>query len=143
MSLSDIVLPLHLMSLAFVAWNVVLADHMGFNWIRGKEQTLEEQKVRKYHIRTWIGLFLMIATGFTLFWPAREYLLTRTEFYVKMGFVVALFLNSFAIGRLSKISTEKTFASLSTKEKIPLIISGAISTISWIGAGIMALFLFP
>ncbi len=141
--MSEIFLPLHLISLTFVAWNVVLADHMGFNWIRGKEQTLDAQKVQKYHVRTWIGLLLMIATGLTLFWPMREFLLTRPQFYVKMGFVLALFLNSFAIGKLSKISTEKTFASLSTKEKIPLMISGAISTISWVGAVIMALFLIP
>lgn len=141
--MSEIFLPLHLLALAFVAWNVVLADHMGFNWMRGKDQVLDEKRVRKYHIRTWIGLLLMIVTGFTMFWPMREFLLTRPQFYVKMGFVLALFLNSFAIGRLSKISTEKTFASLSTKEKIPLMISGGISTISWLGAVLGGFFLIP
>ncbi len=139
--MSDIFLPLHLISLAFVVFYIFQADHMGFNWIRGKVSTLDQSTVEKYHKRTWFGLMLMILTGFVLFWPMREYLLTRPQFLIKIAFVAALFLNSFVIGALSKTSTTKTYASLSFKEKLPLIISGAVSTISWLGAIIMAFFL--
>lgn len=139
--MSEIFLPLHLISLAFAAFYIFQADHMGFNWIRGKVDTLPKDIVKKFHNRTWVGLILMIFTGFILFWPMREYLLTRPQFFIKMGFVVALFINSFVIGILSKTSTTKTYASLSSKEKLPLMISGAVSTISWLGATGMAFFL--
>lgn len=72
MDIGTIVLPLHLLSLAYVAWNVVHADHLGFNWIRGKEQVLNVATVQKYHKGSWIGLGLMIVTGGnTLFATAR------------------------------------------------------------------------
>jgi len=137
----EIFLPIHFASILFIAWNVFHADHMGFDWIRGKVQTLDKDLVRKYHKRTWIGLGLMIVTGIGLFWPAKDMLLARPQFIIKMGFVLAIFINSFVIGALSKTSITKTYTSLSTKEKIPLIISGGISTISWLGATGMAFFL--
>ncbi|HCC06319.1 TPA: hypothetical protein DEP94_03120 [Candidatus Nomurabacteria bacterium] len=139
--MSELFLPLHFLVLAFVAWNVFHADHLGFSWIRGKVAMLDTTTVKKYHNRTWIGLILMILTGLVLFWPTREYLFTRPQFFIKMGFVVALFINSFVIGLLSKISTTKTYASLTFSQKLPLIISGGVSTISWLGATVMALFL--
>lgn len=143
METSDIFLALHLISLLYVAWNVFHADHMGFDWMRGKIDKLNESEVKKYHYGSFIGLGLMIFTGFLLFWPMREFLLTRPQFYVKMGFVTALLINGVVIGYLSKISTTKTFASLTLGEKIPLFISGAISTLSWVGAGLGGLFLIP
>lgn len=143
MEISTIILPLHIISLIYVAWNVVHADHMGFNWIRSKVVTLNESTIKKYHHGSFIGLGLMIFTGLILFWPMREFLLTRPQFYAKMGFVTALFINGFVIGHLSKVSTSKSFASLTLGEKIPLFISGGVSTISWIGATIAALFLIP
>ena len=138
----DIIFYLHIASLTFVAWNVFHADHMGFSWIKGKVDTLPEAKVRKYHIQTWIGLILMITTGLLLFWPTREYLLSRPQFYVKMVFVAALFINSFIIGALSGIATSRTFKSLTFKERLPLIISGGVSTIGWFGAAVAGFFLF-
>jgi hypothetical protein len=141
--METIILPLHLLSLIFVFWNVFHADHMGFTWIRGSKQLLDANIIKKYHYRTLVGLALMIITGLSLFWPIQEFLLARPQFYVKMGFVLALIINSFVIGSLSKIATSKSFASLTTKEKIPLVISGAVSTVSWLGAFIMAFFLIP
>ena len=140
--MGNIIFDLHMASLVFVAWNVFHADHMGFTWITGKVDLLPEKKVRKYHIQTWISLILMTITGLLLFWPAKEYLLTRPQFYVKMGFVVALFINSFIIGALSKVATTKIYSSLTIKEKLPLFISGAVSTIGWFGAVAGGFFLF-
>lgn len=132
----------HIASLTFVAWNVFRADHMGFSWIQGKTERLTVSEVKKYHYRTLTGLMLMILTGLLLFWPAKDYLLTRIEFWIKMGFVIALIINSFVIGTLSNTAVTKTFSSLTTKEKTPLFITGAVSTICWLGAATMAFFLF-
>ncbi len=143
MEIETIFLPLHLISLLYVAWNIVHADHMGFNWMRGKVDKLNDSEVKKYHHGSFIGLGLMIVTGIVLFWPMREFLLSRPQFYVKMGFVLALTINGVVIGYLSKISTTKTFSSLTLREKIPLFISGTVSTLSWIGAALGGLFLIP
>ena len=134
-------LPLHLLSLAFVTWNIVIADHLGFSWMRGRVLFLDKNKIQKYHHRSWIGLCLMIITGFFLFLPLKEYLLTRPQFYIKMAFVVTLIINGFAIGHLQKISFTKSFKELTSKEKLPLFISGAVSTICWIMAALAALYL--
>lgn len=141
--MSDIILPLHLLALAYAAWNIVHADHMGFTWMRGKVATLDPQVVAKYHRGSWIGLSLMIATGLALFWPMREFLLTRPQFFVKMAFVATLVCNGFVIGKLQKTAETKTFASLSFTERLPLFISGAVSTLCWIGAALGGLFLIP
>lgn len=141
MDLNDIYLPLHLGVLLFVAWNTFRADHLGFDWIRGKKPMLNENEVHKYHTRVWIGLAGMIATGFLMFWPMREYLLERPQFLAKISFVLALIINGFVIGRLQKVSTTRKFTDLTLKEKLPLFISGAVSTISWISAAILAFFI--
>lgn len=143
MSSQDIILGLHLLTLALVALTILQADHSGYGWMKGKEAVLDAGKVRKLHERTWIGLMLMIATGFMLFWPRREFLLSRPEFYIKMTFVLALIVNGFVIGNFQKIATEKSYSTLSAREKFPLLISGAVSTISWIGAAAVAFFLIP
>ena len=116
---------------------------MGFNWMRGKVQTLDAVEVKKYHRGSWIGLSLMVTTGLFLFYPLREFLLARPQFYLKMAFVITLVCNGFVIGKLQHIATEKPFASLSTKQKLPLFISGAVSTLSWLGAIACAFFLLP
>jgi len=132
---------LHLTVLTFVAVTILRADHMGFEWIIGKRETLDEQTVRKLHRSTWIGLSGMIATGFLMFWPMREYLLGRPQFYTKMFFVLALIGNGFVIGRLQKVALTRPFTELTTREKAPLMISGAVSTLGWLGAATMAFFI--
>lgn len=140
-STSDYVLILHLLTLVFVAFNVLMADHMGFSWMSGKVQLLDENTVRKYHIRVSIGLGLMIATGLVMFWPMREYLLERVQFFVKMGFVTALVINSFVINHFSRIPITRTYESLSLKEKLSMIISGGISALCWLGAFVGAFYI--
>ena len=141
--MEKMLLPLHFIVLGFTAWNIICADHMGFNWIRGKVSTLKSGEVKKYHYRVWIGLGLMILTGFFLFWPLREFLLTRTQFYVKIAFVAALIIKSFIIGYLQETAIIKTYASLSLKEKLPLFISGAFSTACWTLTAVAGFYLIP
>jgi hypothetical protein len=135
------IFPLHILSLIFVAWNIVLADHMGFEWIRGKISMLNKEKVSKYHIRTWIGLICMILTGSLLFWGERSYFLERIQFLIKMAFVIILICNGVVIGYLQKIAVTKKWNDLTLRQKLPLLISGAISTTAWIGAFIAAFFI--
>lgn len=141
--MQETVLPLHLITLGYIVWTIFEADHLGLDWMRGKEAVLSAEEVRVLHKRTWIGLSLMITTGFIMFWPMREYLLTRPQFYTKMAFVLALIVNGFIIGHLQKVATRKSYAMLSKREKIPLLLAGAVSSISWIGAATMAFFLIP
>jgi hypothetical protein len=139
----DYILPFHLLTLAFVVWTIVQADHLGMRWIFGKDSVLNEKTVRKHHRNTWLGLSGMILTGFLMFWPMREFLLHRPQFWLKMFFVGTLVVNGFVIGRLQNIATHKPYASLTLKEKLPIFISGAASSVAWIGAGITAFFLLP
>ncbi len=141
--MENIILPIHLLILGFVAITVLRADHMGFNWMRGSIQTLDEKEVKKYHYRIWFGLGLMILSGLFLFWPLREFLFTRPQFYVKMVFVATLIINGCIIGYLQKRISGKTFTSLSIKAKMPFLISGGISTLCWVLAGIAGWYLVP
>jgi hypothetical protein len=85
---------------------------------------------------------LNILSGLYLFWPMREYLLSQPMFWLKIGFVAPLLLNSFAIERLLHLPTRAAFRSLSRRQKLPLMLSGAVSLVCWAGAGITALVLF-
>jgi thiamine transporter ThiT len=129
-----IFLPLHLLTLIFIAWNVFRADHMAFSWTRGTVKTLDPVLVKKYHYRVWAGLITMILTGLFLFYPERDYLLERPQFYAKMGFVLAIVINSIAIGFLQKKAITHAYKDLRFTQKLPLFISGVVSTLSWLGA---------
>lgn len=85
----------------------------------------------------------MIITGFLMFWPMREYLFTRPQFYAKMAFVVTLIVNGFVIGHLQDVATKKWFKELTLKEKLPLFISGGVSTLAWLGAAIGGFYILP
>ncbi len=141
--MSAYLLPIHLTILGVTALGILLADHEGMQWVSGKKPLLEWKKVFRLHLWVGFGLIGMLITGFLMFWPVRNYLLHNSlAFLIKMMFVAVLIGNSFLIGELTKISTKRTYASLSSAEKRPFFISGAVSTISWLGAATAALFLF-
>lgn len=143
METQKIVLTIHLFTLGYLAFTIYQADRLGLDWIRGKDLVLSAQEVRHLHRRMWTGLALMITTGLIMFWPMREFLLTRPQFYAKMTFVLALVVNGFVIGHLQKIAFRRSYESLTPKERLPLFISGTLSTISWISAATLAFFLIP
>ena len=76
----------------------------------------------------------MITTGLLLFWPGRSYLLERVQFFVKMAFVTTLICNGFIIGNLQKIAITHAWGDLKVSQKLPLLISGSVSTLAWLGA---------
>ncbi len=141
--MEDIVFYAHIAALAWSFLHVAFADHLGLLWIRGVRETLDERTLMYVHRAVFSGLIGLVVTGSILVWPAREFLLTESPaFALKMGFVAALILNSFAIGTLSRIAATKPASDLSASEAVPLVASGAISGISWLGAFIAAFFLY-
>lgn len=141
LSLRDLALYTHLFSLGLSVCGIILADHTGFTWIRGKVDIVRPKTLHLLHWAVGIGLGLMIGSGSVLFWLEHAYLLGTIAFYIKMAFVVALLLNSFFIERLMHTATIQPFNSLTASKKIHFYISGAISTFCWFGAFVSAFFL--
>ena len=135
-------LPLHLITLAITAVAIVIADHDAFAYMRGKKETLSPRRVKTLHYSVWAGLLLMIITGGIMAYPVWRVLFSNTSFLIKMAFVGILFVNAIVIHFLSDLATKKPFAALSHKEKMFLMISGALSTIGWFGAAITAFIIF-
>ncbi|MDQ5955325.1 MAG: hypothetical protein QG621_328 [Patescibacteria group bacterium] len=139
----DLIFYMHIVTLCVAGCGVLIADKIGFSWFRGKVETLSLKTLARLHNVMGATLALMILSGLALFWPAREYLVAQPSFYIKMTFVILLILNSFAIDALMKVATHTPFKEVSSGKKRFLMISGAVSLCSWIGAGVMAFFLFP
>lgn len=141
--MEEILLPIHLLALAFCFVTILRSDLLGSKWIMGKVDTLDENKVKSLHKQAWIGLLLMIASGAALFSQNVDTLLNSAPFYVKMFSVLALIVNAFVIGRLIKISTQKKFKDTTKSEKAKLFISGFVSVFFWIFTAVAALYILP
>jgi hypothetical protein len=139
---TNTVIALHLGSLAFAALGILLADHAAFLWMRGRDRVSHRNSLLRLHWMVTAGLTGLVLTGLYLFWPLRGYLLGQPLFWLKMTFVAALIINSFFIERFLHIAMTRSFASLTKHEKTPLFISGAVSTLSWLGAASCAILLF-
>ena len=133
---------IHVGSLFVAGVGILLADSSAVAWLRGKREVIGRETLFIAHWVVTTGLIGLILTGLALFWPLRDFLLTQPLFWLKMGFVVALVINSFFIEYLMQTAAHHSFASLTYGQKLPFFISGGISTLSWIGAGITALILF-
>lgn len=107
------------------------ADHIGFKYFTGKIQTVNYRKVQIAHWFVTGGLVLLILTGVIITIPMWAVMFENPFFYAKLAFVVTLFLNGIFIGSLMKKATIIPFARLSKDEKKALIVSGALSGISW------------
>ncbi|MFN3692801.1 MAG: hypothetical protein ACK4SL_01715 [Candidatus Paceibacteria bacterium] len=127
---------LHLLALAFVAVVIIIADHNGYLYMRGKKAVLNAVKVKRLHQLAWVGLGAMIVTGVMLV-RQNPIVLEEPTFAVKMLMVLALLVNGFVIGRLSALSTTTPFASLTRGQKLTLLGSGAVSVSCWIGAAVI------
>ncbi|MBX2866690.1 hypothetical protein KTR10_01910 [Candidatus Kaiserbacteria bacterium] len=137
--MEDILLPIHLTTLALLFLVVLYTDHLGFSWLRGKQETLPKRKMNILHQVVWAGLIIIIISGAFMAFPLRDYLFYTPAFYFKMFFVLALVINAFFIGRILHVASERPYASLTRVEKTPLFVSGVVSTASWTGAVISAL----
>lgn len=136
MSLLDI----HLYTLIAVAIVIIYSDHRGFAYFRGKVELLGEKETKIIHYLVWAGFIGMIVSGGLMFKDSTAYYLMNPAFFVKMFFVLLLVINGVVIGKLATIASKQPFASLSASQKKKLLISGAISTICWIGAATIGFF---
>lgn len=137
----EILLPVHIVILLFIFWNIFKADHSALSWIRGKVNILDSVKMKKLHDNVFYGLIGMTITGIGLYLLLQEKLSASPAFKIKMALVGVLFINSLIIYKLMPTASEKKYSELSTKEKLPLILSGVVSTLSWIGVLIAVTFL--
>ena len=133
-----IFLPLHLLILLATAVGIGKADKLGMAWMRGKKETLDAVVLKRYHWWVVMGLVGMILTGIGLVWPNPSDYVHNPAFIVKMVLVGMLVVNSFVIGSLMKVATVRSYTSLSTREKLPLFVSGVASAVGWVGAVIAA-----
>lgn len=113
---------------------VLYADERGLRWVRGRAHVLAPRKVATLHALVGVGLALILLTGGLMFVDRSSYLLSQTTFLVKMGFVGALVVNAFFIGSISKLASEKAFVELTSNERRKVFLSGAISSLGWLGA---------
>ncbi len=131
---------IHLLVLFLTALVIVQADYDAFAYLRGKKSLLDLKRVRYLHYLVTAGLVGMILTGVGLFYDAWGELIDKPSFYIKMVFVLALIVNAVVITTLIPIATKTPFAELTDKVRFKLMISGAISSLSWVGAATVGIF---
>ena len=140
--LHELVFLVHLASFAVAVGGVLYADKVGFSWFLGKVETISPRTLRTLHNVMSLSLAFLILSGLYLFWPEREYLLRQTLFFIKMGLVAALVINSFVIDNLMDVASQLPFKWIPAGQKAVLFASGAFSFACWAGSGITALLLF-
>src|SRR5581483_1424498 len=123
---------IHLGFLAMAVVGIALADSSAMGWMRGRLETLEQKHIYRTHWIVTIGLCGLVYTGLYLFWPMRDYLLLQPYFLVKMAFVFALLVNSFFIESFMHIARLSPYSQLTPRQKAPLMLSGAVSTLCWL-----------
>ena len=132
----------HLFGLAVSVVLIILADGYAMSWLRGKRETLSLAKLKKIHYAITASLGLMILSGLYMFWPARSDYLSLPLFKLKLFFVGILVINSFLIGRLMEVASQKPFRELSGVEKRKIFVSGVASAIGWAGAIFLGFYIF-
>lgn len=135
-------LPFHIASVVFSFGILLYADHFAFAWMTGRKQTLDRKTMHFLHRCMWAGLISTMFFGVLLAYPMLSFLLSYPLFVMKMFFVGILLTNAFIIGLLMDVATTRPFASLSSQEKVPLFVSGVVSTIGWVTAATLGYFLF-
>jgi hypothetical protein len=133
---------IHLAFLVFSIAVMIFADKQALSWVLGRRERLDERTLQRTHLLMWVGLGGMIITGVIMASSYLDVLMQQPYFIGKMLFVGILFTNGIVIGYLTPIASTRSFASLSTLEKIPLLVSGAASLVGWVGAFVMAKLMF-
>lgn len=120
---------------------VLYSDEQGFMWMRGKLAYLSHRKSEWLHALVGLCLAGTITTGGLLFLQSPSLYLSNATFITKMVFVAALIINGFFISAFTHIAATKQWRELSPRERVPLLISGAISVVGWGGAALCGLLL--
>lgn len=135
------VLPLHLVAFFVAITGVVLSDlHAGW-WLVKGTMRLPRRRLEWLHHIVGVSLAAAVVSGALMAWPVWQFLITDLSFQIKLGLVGALILNSVFIGRHVALASEYTWCELRWSERIPLLVSGSVSTIAWVGTFTAAQFL--
>ncbi len=130
---------IHLTLVILTGLVVLYSDEQGFLWMFGKKPLLSHNQIWIQHALVSMGLASIVLTGGIMFVNQASYFLHDPTFLVKMVFVFALLVNGFLIESIAEIATQKAFKELTPSERRRVFISGAVSIIGWIGAGLLGL----
>jgi hypothetical protein len=128
---------LHLLVLALTVIGILYADHLGWQYFRGRREILPRTPVHLVHYGVWVGLVGMIVTGILLTVPRFTYLSGEAVFYLKLAFVGWLVVNAVVIGRVSRLATTTPFRSLELSTQRLLVVSGVVSVVGWVGSALI------
>lgn len=140
--MEQLVFYIHIACLCVAGVGIAVADHAAFQWLTHKRDVVGKRELVFSHWTVAAGLSGLVLSGLYMFWPMRDYLLGQPLFWLKMAFVAALIVNSFFIEYLMHTASHTPWKHLSFGERVPFIVSGAISTLSWLGAFLVAITLF-
>lgn len=140
--MQTLVFYIHIGFLCLAGLGILIADHAAFQWLTHKRDVVGKRELFVSHWIVSLGLAGLVLSGLYLFWPMRDYLMAQPLFWLKMAFVAALIVNSFFIEYLMHTASHTPWHRLSIGERVPFIVSGGISTLSWLGAFLAALMLF-
>ena len=132
----------HLIALSITVCVVIATDLYGLSWVRGKRKTLDAQLLQRSHRIIWYGLATMIISGIAMAFSNWQAYLSLRLFDLKMLFVLVLVINGYLIGKHMHLASTHLWQQLPTSKKRALIVSGVLSTGSWIGAFVCAKILF-
>lgn len=139
--MEKIFLLLHGISLLFILFTLALAYREGYEWWKGRKETLDARRVTRLHHRAWLGIVLMLATGFGTFWSHHAEFMAKWQFHAKMGTIVVVIINCLVITKLMSTASKQSFKNLSSSQRLPIIISATIATIGWATILLMAGFI--
>ncbi len=132
---------IHLVIVIVTILIVLYADEQGLMWMLGKKKVLSAPLLHFLHRAVAVGLGALIISGGFLYTRAPLAYLANITFEVKLVAIVALILNTYAISRFTPIATIRAFGELTQKEKLPLLVSGAVSFAGWFVAAVSGLLL--
>lgn len=125
-------------------WSVIgilAADSQAVRWLLGWTSTLSGSYLTFWHRWVWVGLVVSLVSGFSMFWPLRDYLLGDPTFLFKVSLVLVLILNALFIGSHMRVATTQPFRALPVGEKRTLVVSGAVSTVCWMSIAVLGVLL--
>lgn len=131
-------LTVHVTAVMMTLAIVIIADLHGFLWLIGKKETLPKARMELFHKLIWVGLGVTMFAGFMMFTSYPDYLLSLWAFRFKLLFVAVLVINAFFIDKHLGIASEMPFGAVPSADKKALMVSGAVSTLCWVGAYAMA-----
>jgi len=145
MDLYTAVLIVHILGVAIGAGGALTTDLLFFSASRDKKISDDEIRlIRTGSLATWIGVYILIVSGFTLLYLGNFALMAEPRFQAKLTLVIILVLNGaiFHFIHLPFIANTLSYAKrlpFTVKQRLCLLIaSGAISVTTWISIIIFA-----